>query len=422
MSKSKFIIMWVAATLVAMTSLVACGGGGSSSGSTQTNSVASGPITSFGSVYVNGTEYDTSSAAVYIEDTLASESDLRVGMMVKIVEDSSGGAASIYHNNDLEGIVIANNIVSPATTGTLDVMGQTVTVDADTVFESNVTAITDAGMIVAGNIVEVSGHSTGTGLITATRIEVKAVDLATYLIAHPEGIELKGVVENHSVAASTFSIGSITVDYSAATLSDLAAGISDGLYVEVKSTAGINGAGVLVASAVDLEDDGTIEEEGAEDDEYEIQGMVMAMTADTITVDSQVVTITVDTEFDGGVRADIVVGTMVEVEAYFDAAGDLIAKQVGLEDLEVTSEMTGTVASVTSSAPNVGSITLQDGTVVLVNAETIMHDSRDNGMMANTAFNLQDLAADDYVEMQVFDNGDGTFTATKLERDDVPGA
>lgn len=417
---SKFIIMWVAATLVATTTLVACGGGGSGSSSTQTNSVASGPITSFGSVYVNGTEYDTSGAAVYIEDKLANESDLRVGMMVTIVEDSSGAAASVYHENELEGIVIANNIVSPATTGTINAMGQTVTVDANTVFESGVATITDAGMIVAGNIIEVSGHSTGTGLVTATRIEVKAVDLAIYLISHPEGVELKGVVENNSAAASTFSIGSMTIDYSGATLSGLAAGISDGLYVEVKSTAGINSAGVLVASAVEREDDGTIEDEGAEDDEYEIRGMVMAMSADTITVDSQVVTITVDTEFADGVRADIVLGTMVEVEAYFDAAGDLIATQIELEDMEVTSDMKGTVASVTSSAPNVGTVTLQDGTVILVTAETIMHDSRDNGVVANTSFNLQDLAANDYVEMQVFANGDGTYTATKLERDDVP--
>jgi len=77
------------------------------------------------------------------------------------------------------------------------------------------------------------------------------------------------------------------------------------------------------------------------------------------------------------------------------------------------------VASVTSSAPNVGTVTLQDGTVILVNEETLMHDSRDEGMMADTNFNLQDLAAGDYVEVHMFDNGDGTFTATKLERDDA---
>jgi len=415
---SRLKIICAAATMSALVSLVACGGG-SSSNSTQNESTTSGPITSFGSIYVNGVEYETSGADVYIEDELASEDDLRVGMMVTIVEDASGGAASVHHDDDLEGIVNANNIAAGATTGTMDVMGQTVTVTAGTIFESDVAAITDAGMIAAGNIVEVSGHSTGTGLITATRLEVKAVDLAAYLISHSEGVELKGVVENHSAGTSKFDIGSMTIDYSGATLSDLTGGISDGIYVEVKSTAGIVG-GDLIASRVEREDDGSIDHEGAEDDEYEIHGMVMEMSADTITVDSQVVTITAETEFDDGVRADIVVGVMVEVEGYFNAAGDLIAKQIELEDQEATTEMSGTVASMTSSAPNVGTVTLQDGTVILVNEETLMHDSRDVGMMADTAFNLQDLAAGDYIEVHVFDNGDGTFTATKLERDDVP--
>jgi len=35
-------------------------------------------------------------------------------------------------------------------------------------------------------------------------------------------------------------------------------------------------------------------------------------------------------------------------------------------------------------------------------------------------FNLQDLAANDYVEMYVYSNGDGTYTATKIEREDAP--
>ena len=407
-----------AATMSALVSLVACGGG-SSSGSAQNESTTSGPITSFGSIYVNGVEYETSGADIYIEDELASEDDLRAGMMVTIIEDANGDAASVHHDDDLEGIVNANNIPAGQTTGTMDVMGQTVTVTAETLFESDVAAITDAGMIATGNIIEVSGHSTGTGLVTATRIEVKDVDLATYLLTHVEGVELKGVVEGHVAGTSTFSIGSMMIDYSGAVLSDLPAGISDGIYVEVKSIEGIVG-GNLIASKVEREDDGSIDHDGAEDDEYEIHGLVMEMSADTITVDSQVVTITAETEYSDGVRADIVVGVMVEVEGYFNAAGDLIAKQIELEDQEATTEMTGAVALVTSSAPNVGSITLQDGTVILVNEETLMHDSRDEGMMADTRFNLQDLAVDDYVEVHIFDNGDGTFTATKLERDDVP--
>ena len=417
----KLKLIWAGALISGMATLVACGGGGSgSSDTTQTNtSTSRGPITAFGSIYVNGQEIETDSADIYVEDEVADESDLRVGMMVHVEHDGNGNAHSVHHDDDLEGIVIANNIPAGQTTGTMDIMGQTVTVTADTVFESYVAGITDAGMVAAGNIVEVSGHSTGTGTITATRMEVKAVDLGSY--SDPEGIELKGIVENHSEADSTFDIGNMTINYAGATLDDLPNGIDNGMFVEVKSTAGMN-MGVLMAYRVEREHDDYAEYHGNEDDEHEFHGMVMAMTADTITVNSQVCIITDQTMFEDGVRADIVVGAMVEVEGYFNASGDFIAHEIELEDQESTHEMYGTVASVDAPEPNVGTITMMNGDVVHVNAETIMHDDRDDGMTPDHHFNLQDLAANDYVEIYVFANGDGSFTATKVEREDAPVA
>ena len=405
--------------LAAMLTLAACGGGGGDSSTDTTSQSATGPITSFGSIYVNGIEYDTDAADIYIEDELADESDLRVGMVVTIHKDNSGGAASVHFDDDIEGIVLANNF---AANGTLDIMGQTVTVTNETIFESKVAGVVDAATIAVGNVVEVSGYSTGTGAVTATRLEVKAVDLASYLAGHPEGIELKGVVEGHTPASSTFSIGNLTIDYTGADLSDVGGAISNGMYVEVKSTQGLNGAGHLVASEVELEDDGEIGHHGEEDDEYELYGKVMAMDGDTITVNHQVVLITDETEFDDGVRSDLAIGTMVEVEGHFDAAGNLVAEEIEFEENEDTNEVNGTVDTVVTSAPNVGTVTLTDGTVIKVNEMTIMHDSQDEGMTPDTNFNLADLMSGDYVEVHMFSNDDGTFTATKLERDDMPSS
>ena len=413
-------IIWASASIAAMVSLVACGGGGESGGTTDTNTrTTSGPITSFGSIYVNGQEIETNSADIYIEDEAADESDLRVGMMVHVEHDGNGNAYRIHHDDDLEGIVMANNIAAGQTTGAMDIMGQTITVNEDTIFESYVAGITDAGLVVAGNIVEVSGHSTGTGMITATRMEVKAANLNDYLSSHPEGIELEGVVANHSAADSTFDIGNMPINYAGATLDDLPNGVDNGMYVEVKSRVELN-AGVLMAYRVEREHDDYAEYHGDEDDEHEIHGMVMEVTADTITVDSQLVIINDQTEFEDGVRADIVVGAMVEVEGYFNADGDLVADEIEIEDQEATSEMYGEVGSVDAPEPNVGTITMMNGTMVHVNAETIMHDDRDEGMTPDDNFNLQDLAANDYVEMYVYSNGDGTYTATKIEREDAP--
>jgi hypothetical protein len=412
-----FKLIGASALATAMINLVACGGGGDA-GTDQNANTTSGPITSFGSIYVNGREIETGNADIYIEDNPASESDLRVGMMVHVRHDGNGNAMSVHHDDDMEGIVIANNIPAGQTTGTMNIMGQTVTVTNDTIFESYVAGITDAGMIEAGNIVEVSGHSAGMGQVTATRMEVKATDLTTYLNTHSEGIELKGLVDNHQPGMSKFDIGSMTIDYSGAQLDDLPGGIDNGMYVEVKSTEGLNASGELVAWRVEREDDGYKEHHGDADDEHEVHGIVMAMTNDSITVDGQTCQITDQTELEYG--SNINVGDMVEMEGYFNSNGDMICHEIEREDDHgSTMEMRGQIGSVNATQANVGTITMMDNTVVHVNADTIMHDSRDEGMTPDHQFNLQDLNANDYVEMYVYTNGDGTYTATKIEREDT---
>ena len=60
---SKIIPSVLAATLAAL--IVACGGGGSSSSmSNLTPVLATGTITGFGSIYVNGVHFQTSSATI----------------------------------------------------------------------------------------------------------------------------------------------------------------------------------------------------------------------------------------------------------------------------------------------------------------------------------------------------------------------
>jgi len=409
----------VVAIFSSFMTLSACGGGGggSSDASASNSRSTTGPITAFGSVYVNGNRYVTDNADVYIEDELADESDLRVGMMVTVVEDSNGDAASVSFNDDLEGIVTRVDTAA----GTIDVMGQTVTVTNETIFESDVASITNPSQIQAGNIIEVSGYSSGTGAILATRIEVKAVDLASYLSTNPEGIEVKGVVMGHSAAASEFNLGSMTVDYSGAVLSDLPAGIDNGIYVEVKSTQGLDAADRLIAARVEREGDGSIEHEGDENEEYEFSGIIMAVGADTITVNSQVVTITEDTEIENDGQGPLAVGDEVEIEAYFDNNGDLIATEIEREEADSSQlELMGTIDTITSTDTNIGTITMVDGTVILVNNDTLMHDSQDQGVMPDIRFNLSDLMSGDYIEVYATDNGDGSYTAVKIERDDMP--
>ncbi|KPJ95925.1 MAG: hypothetical protein AMJ53_01820, partial [Gammaproteobacteria bacterium SG8_11] len=91
-----------------------------------------GVITGFGSVYVNGDKFDTSGAEINVNDAAAVEADLSIGMVVTIVGTQSRGTAkahAIYYESEVCGIVSQNS-----QDGTLDIMGQTVNYDSETVF------------------------------------------------------------------------------------------------------------------------------------------------------------------------------------------------------------------------------------------------------------------------------------------------
>ena len=119
-------------------------------------------------------------------------------------------------------------------------MGQTVRVENGvTVFDNSDPSFnfTSLGPANVGNVVEVSGNDMPDGSIQATFIERKANDLASFIAANGE-LELKGSIAN--LTASTFTIGSLTIDYATASLFDLdnspSNQLENGLPVEVKGT------------------------------------------------------------------------------------------------------------------------------------------------------------------------------------------
>ena len=413
MKLQKIILTSAAAGLLA--GLTACSSDSDSTGSDNGSRYTTGAITAFGSVYVNDTKYNTDNATVYIEDDVASESDLRVGMMVTIKESSPGVADTIYHDDDVEGIVLSTNILADGT-GTLDVMGQAVTVASNTIFESYVSGVTSAAGIEAGNIVEVTGSSSGHGSVTATRLELKAATLADYLVSHPEGIEVKGIVGSHTDTDKTFDIGSLTVDYTNAVLDDMPAGNWDGLYVEAKSDEPLNASGHMVAYKVELENHGSkYHHDYDSDSEVEVKGQVTEVTSDSVTVNGVTYLLGENTRYEHGTADDLIVGALVEVEGYVNTNGDLVAKEVEFEGYDSDSklEIQGHVSAVgTTDDPNVGTIEI-NGLTFHVNSSTIMQDSSDAHL---NHFNLSSVGVGDLIKVYYFDNN-GTLTVTKLERE-----
>ena len=308
-----------------ITLLSACGGGGgggsASNGGIGGTGVATGPITGFGSVFVNGIEFDTSGN---IQITLDgepnhSQSDLKIGQVVTIKgtisdDGTKGTATSIEFEDDVEGPVQSIDLA----TNTIVVLGLTVQATATTVFDG----FASLAALAVNDIVEVSGLPDATGKIVATHIEKHS-----NYVAGTE-IEVKGMIAN--LTATTFTIGTLTVDYSLVLPQDRPATLSNGLFVEVKAnTLPDPITGVLTATKVEVED----EDEGAvEGNELDLEGFVTDFVSATeFKVNGQAVTTNFQTSYEHGVAADLANNVRVEVEGRL-TGGVLVAEEISFED------------------------------------------------------------------------------------------
>lgn len=411
---NKFQRKSIALAVFGAITLAGCGAGTSSPGAAAGASMQrSGVITGFGSVYVNGIEYETTGSSFTLDGSSGSESNLKVGMVVTLAgsvnaDGVTGIATSIDYADELEGIVTAVNIATDGT-GTLTIMGQTVTIDAATVFESDVVSILAMDSIVVGNIVEVSGYSAGTGSILATRVEVKKVAKGA-----DDEIELKGLVASVDTTAFTFMIGAQLVDYSSATLEGMSAP-ADGVYVEVKSVDGIV-SNVLIASKIEIEGNGKKGIDGHDGDDVEMEGVVTSVVSSSeFFLNGQAVLIDANhTEFEHGALGDIIQGAKLEVAGTLNADGKLVADEIEFRTASAI-EIEALLEGVDATA---GTITLL-GQTIKVNALTVKIDHRDdNGATPEHFFDLTDLAAGQIVEVKAYIDGSGTLVATSLKRDD----
>jgi len=409
----------ISGTALAITlTLMACGSGsdgtsGSLSSSSKTTTTQ-GVITGFGSVFVNGIEYFIgNNTAINVDGNDTSESELQLGMLVTVKgtvnsDGKIGMANEIKYANVMDGVVTANTVNSEGT-GTLTVMGQTVTVTADTVFDSKVPGITSADLIQSGTIVEVSGYASNSGEVTATRIEVKASSHAAGTI-----LELKGSISNLDTANSTFTIGGLTVDYNGLTAAFLpSVALADGLYVEVRSAAPYDGTGPLVASAIRLEDDGFKGHEGDEGEDLEVRGLVTADYASgRFELNGRTIMVDANTLLVNGSTGQLLTGTQVKIETHFDSNGNPVADKIEFKS-SAEFEYKGALQAVDTDA---GSVTVL-GKTIYVNNNTLMMDKSE---YAIRYFNLTDLDPNnaDYLEVHAYrDASTGNLTATRVERE-----
>ena len=206
------LLLWLA--------LAGCGGGMQagvgSGGSGAPLAVGLGPVTGFGSIFVNGERHDETSAQILVDErpdraTPATVAAIRLGMRVEL-----------QHRNLVVSTAVAGaELVGPVSSvfgSSFVALGQTVQVNSDparpTVFDG-FSALAD---LAAGAIVEVHGDRSDAGDILATRVELR-----------PAGLNLTRVAGTASnVNGRNFSIGTLAIDGSAASFVPAAAILANG--------------------------------------------------------------------------------------------------------------------------------------------------------------------------------------------------
>ncbi|MDJ0711479.1 MAG: DUF5666 domain-containing protein [Woeseiaceae bacterium] len=412
--------------------LVGCGGSDGATDTSQTPPPAAtakttvGQITGFGSIYVNGVEYDTT-GAIYDVDDAAETSDtaLAVGMVVKVqgsvsADGRTGQAQSVSYDDDVEGVV-ENLVPDPSDQNikTFEILGITVLADANsTNFEAEDDPAFSFDTIMDGDNVEVSGEFSNDVLLASYVEKQDAADNdfeARGFVTQYNGSDQFVLVQNNDATLDVTVASGAVVSPS---------GIMDGQYVEVEGTIPdpVNAPGSLLANKVELEDDDRIDDDDI--DEVEIKG---TLDYDIDTESWSVMDVALEfndaTEYSPESLADAIAdqsadGRYVEVEGTYEN-DVLVVREIELEEDDL--ELNGNVEAIAATGARDGTLTLSFGAAigtvdVVVTPDTMFLDDE-----ATNHFDLNNVMTGDKIEIDARIGDNGTIYASTLHIEDDPG-
>lgn len=311
----------LAAGFIVAVHLAACGGGGSGGTDSGTGSTdgqalfASGVVHGLGTIAVNGASFDDSAATVTGDDGQPLDSGaLQLGMVVDVQATSATGtapapASAIRVRSEIEGPVAAID----AAAGSLTVLGQRVSVNEATVFDSELGG--GLAQLRANDIVEVYGFRGADGIVVATRIEREDRDEDDY--------KLRGVISGLDTAARRLRIGGLEISYAGATT--LPAILADGQQVRVELHPTPDAGGIWQASEITSV---AAAPAAATAIKAELEGLITTFAS---AASFEVNGVPVDASAVTTLPAGLALGQRVEVEGAF-VDGVLRARHVEIED------------------------------------------------------------------------------------------
>jgi hypothetical protein len=204
---------------------------------------------------------------------------------------------------------------------------------------------------------------------------------------------------------TTFNLGSIIVDASAATLDDLPNGLEAGVFVEVKGTYNST-TETLTATKVEAAEDDDFDDSS----EFEIEGLVTNYISDS---NFKISGITVNASSATKEPTTLSLSNDIRVEAEGAIInGILIADKIKAREGSVKIQAPVSSVDVSANSFDVKPFTSQPAITIIVTTSTKLEDDVND----KEPFKLSDLAANlGFVEIEGFIGSNGKVIATEVE-------
>lgn len=308
----------------------ACGGGGGggigiADGGIRGTGSSVGPVSGFGSVFVNGVKFETD-GEVISNDGIEREDQLEEGMILRIDgdwrDDGSGDADTVEYDDtfrgpvsDVQQILDADGAVDAVT---FTIYGQPLVVDKQTV-----TKRTTLATLTNGDFVRVSSWRQPDRVYRASFLGL--------FDGTENDVEIEGLIDADSLDTrlQQFSINGQLVSYDSALFTDDLgeSDLAEGLLVEVEGS--ISGSDFIAENV----NKGEVRRyrRGTGDD-IEFAGPVnsaYSASARTFEINGLIVQVDNDTEFDDGLtESDLVPGLLIQVEGTFRSDDTVLAEEI----------------------------------------------------------------------------------------------
>lgn len=249
-SNARLATVLCSSLLVSCGDLITAGIGGTG--------ITSGEITGFGSIFVNGVEFNTDDSQfevdgkVYATQFEAIQAGLAVGMVARINGSTDAGgttgiATSVVYDDEIEGPVVNLKDLGGGRKS-FEIFNQTVIIDEINTFFKD-TSFDMLAMTLDIDIVEVSGFHAPNNEIFATFVEWQGI-----LVPGTSEVELSGTISNYNSVGMSFSLGSVTINFTSAVVIEVPGGTLDnGLEVEVEGV--YQAGGSILADEIEEKDD-----------------------------------------------------------------------------------------------------------------------------------------------------------------------